>query len=75
MEAEIIITDKGTFCHVNYQIISDGNMIEIEGHLRPYHDGRCECFEFEPNWFADDTAEQYYDENWETIEAEILAKI
>ena len=31
-------------------------------------------YEFQPEYFMDEDTEQYYDENWEDIEKEILSK-
>jgi hypothetical protein len=53
---------------VNYQI----DNIEIEGKLISYNSGRAKEYKFEPS-FIDDETEEYYDENWEDIEEEILA--
>lgn len=47
-----------------------GNMIsyEFDGTYKVAASGD---FEFEPDWFADKASEDYYDQNWETIEEEI----
>jgi len=58
--------------HVNYQINVNGKLIEIEGSLNPYHTGRSEEYNFEPDYFMDNETEQYYDNNWEKIQDEIL---
>lgn len=60
---------------VNYQIKINNRIIEIEGTLNPYHTGRSDEYEFEPGVFNDAVSEKYYDENWETIESEILNKL
>ena len=60
--------------HINYQITIGGKLMEIEGILNPYHTGRSEEHEFEPIYFMDDETEQYYNNNWEKIEDEILNK-
>ena len=60
--------------HVNYQKSVDGEIIEIEGDLRPHHTGRSVEYGFEPGYFTDKVAENYWDENWETIEDEIRDK-
>lgn len=57
--------------HVNYQINVDGNMIEIEGTLKPYNTGRSEEFNFEPGYLTDPESQKYYDEHWEEIESQI----
>jgi hypothetical protein len=59
---------------VNYQISVNGQEIEIEGVLKPYHTGRAEEYEFEPGWFAEDADSDYYDEHSEEIEEQILAQ-
>jgi hypothetical protein len=60
--------------HVNYQLMDGDNLIEIEGQLNPYHSGRAEEYEFEPTYFSDTHSEEYYDNNWERVEDEILDK-
>ena len=60
--------------HVNYQIIVNGELMEIEGLLLPYHTGRSEEHTFEPTSFIDDETEEYWENNWEEIEDEILSK-
>lgn len=60
---------------VNYLITFDNkDFIELTGTLKPYHTGRDYEYEFEPSWFADDTESNYYEENREKIEQEILDK-
>ena len=56
--------------HVNYQI----NDIEIEGDLRPHHTGRSVEYGFEPGYFTDSASEEYWDNNWETVEDQIREK-
>jgi hypothetical protein len=58
--------------HVNYTFLLAGDIKEIEGTLNPYHTGRDTEYEFEPSYFADKETEDYYSENWEEIEDEIL---
>lgn len=41
--------------------------IEFTGHMKKYHSGRSDEFEFEPDWFADDESEKFWDENWEDL--------
>ena len=60
--------------NVNYQKNVDGELIEIEGTLNPYHTGRSIEYGFEPGYFSDPAVENYWDENWETIEDEIRDK-
>ena len=71
MDIEITELDK---FHVNYQITIDGKLIEIEGILNQLGTGRSEEHEFEPTYFMDDETEQYYNNNWEKVEDEILNK-
>ncbi len=54
------------------QIKDEGREYEISGSLVPYNTGRCEEYEFEPSYFIDSETEEYYDNNWEEIEKEIL---
>ena len=46
----------------------------MRGVLNPYNSGRSEEFNFEPEYFMDDDTEEYYDNNWEDIEEQILNK-
>lgn len=59
---------------VNYQKNINGKLIEIEGTLTPYHTGRDVEYGFEPAYFDEETNENYWNENWETIEDEIRDK-
>lgn len=59
---------------VDYVYTEDDTMIQFSGSLNPYHTGRDYEYEFEPSWFHDKESEQYYNENWEDIEEEILEK-
>lgn len=59
---------------VDYVYTEGDSMIQFSGSLNPYHTGRDTEYEFEPSWFQDDESEQYYSENWEEIEDEILGK-
>jgi len=60
---------------VNYLITFDGgDFIELTGTLKPHHTGRDYDYEFEVDYFADQKEENYYDENSEKIEKEILDK-
>ena len=70
---DIKITGSDKF-YVNYQITIDGKLIEIEGILNQFGTGRSEEHEFEPTYFMDDETEQYYNNNWEKVEDEILNK-
>lgn len=46
--------------------------IGFDGTLIKYHSGRAEEYEFEPSYFDDKESEDYYDNNWEKVEEEIL---
>ena len=59
---------------VNYQKNIDGETIEFDGTLKPYDSGRSVDYNFEVDFFTDDNSENYYDENWEDVEEEILKK-
>jgi hypothetical protein len=59
---------------VNYQKEVNGELIEIEGTLNPHHTGRAVEYGFEPGYFTDQVAENYWNENWEAIEDEIRDK-
>lgn len=60
---------------VNYRLMVNDQLIEIEGILNPYNTGRNIEYKFEPSNFLDDETEQYYDNNWENIESEILSRL
>jgi hypothetical protein len=60
--------------NVNYQITIDENLMEIEGMLIPYDSGRDEEHRFEPGYFMDSETEEYFYDNFEKIETEILNK-
>lgn len=72
---EIVFTplDKGRF-YVNYLVKYKFGFIEIDGYLKPYDTGRAVNYEFEPdiNSADDFETQEYYDENYEDIEQEIL---
>lgn len=57
---------------VCYLYDSEGKEIEINGRLIPYGTGRSVEYEFEPDGFTDKETEEFYDNNWEDIEEEIL---
>lgn len=60
---------------VNYIITHDnGEFIELTGTLSSYDTGRGVEYEFEVDYFVDETEEQYYDENSGEIESQILDK-
>ena len=56
--------------HVNYQMIINNSIIEIDGDLVQYQGN----YQFEPTYFRDTQTEEYYDNNWDKIEDEILSK-
>lgn len=60
---------------VDYVIGEELNMLQFTGTLKPYHTGRDTEYEFEPSWFQDDESEEYYSDNWEEIEEQILNKL
>ena len=51
------------------------SFLEIEGRLNTYNTGRCEEYSFEPDWFSDAEAEEYYSNNWEAIEKIVLNQV
>lgn len=59
---------------VSYKTKQDGEVIHIEGDLVPFNTGRMIDYKFEPGFFVDKESEEYYDENWEEIEEEIMKK-
>lgn len=72
-EATIEVEDNGDG---SYSVIcSIGEDIEITGTLEPYDTGRGDDYSFNPDPFISPEAEDYYDENWETIEAQAIANI
>ena len=72
---EIVFTpfDKGRF-YVNYLVKYKFGVIEIDGYLNPYDTGRGVNYEFHSdiNSADDFETQEYYDENHEDIEQEIL---
>ena len=48
------------------------DFIELTGTLKPYHSGRDYDYQFEVSYFSDDAEENYYDENSDKIEGDIL---
>lgn len=67
-EIEIVKQSKDNY-FVNYQTMDD---IEIEGNLVMFNTGRSKEFKFEPSYIQPEYQE-YYDDNWESIEDEILS--
>ena len=60
---------------VNYNKTVNGQPVEITGVLSPYNTGRGTEYEFQPNFFTDAESENYFNENWEAVQDEILAKL
>jgi hypothetical protein len=58
--------------NVYYSKTINDDVFEISGRLRKYNTGRSDEYEFEPSWFSDEKSEKYYDENWESVEDEII---
>jgi hypothetical protein len=75
-DTERIIIDEDTYNrgkpYVSYVKMVDGKIIDINGTLSPFNTGRDIEYKFEPDSFQDVYTEEYYNENWETIEKEIL---
>jgi len=71
IEIFFIPLDKGHF-YVNYLVKYKFGIIEIDGYFKPYDTGRGINYEFHPKINDDDEAQEYYDENYEDIEQEIL---
>lgn len=57
----------------SYEVEYEFDGIEIYGVLEKYYTGRDNQYEFKPSYFEDTRAEEYYDENWEDINDEILS--
>ena len=57
---------------VGYFITVDGNDIEFDGTLVPFDSGRSTEYKFEHGDFSDKASREYYDNNWEDIEEQIL---
>jgi hypothetical protein len=60
--------------HVNYQIEVNDRLVELEGTLSPFNNGRSIEYTFEPDYFTANEDEVYFEENWEDIEDQILSK-
>ncbi len=70
VEIEITKEDNGvnTYYSVSYQ----KDDMEITGELLPYKTGRTTEYEFSPSYFSDKEIEDYYADNWEDVEEQIL---
>lgn len=64
--------ETDTYYSVDYTRTINGDTINFDGTLKPYHTGRSLEYSFEPNTFSDEYSEKYWDEHWEDIEEEIL---
>lgn len=62
--------NSNEYYNVNYQVTVNGMLIEIEGIISQIQGN----FQFEPTSFTNNGSEEYYDNNWENIEDEILTK-
>ena len=71
---DITKDDYGDY-KANYtKIFENNDFVEIVGSLKKYHTGRDFEYYFEPSWFADESEENYYNENESEIEKQILDK-
>ena len=57
---------------VIYTITINQETFEFSGELTSYNSGRSIEYEFNPSFFIDDESEEYYNDNYESIEEEIL---
>ncbi len=60
---------------VIYTITVVDETFEFTGKATSYDSGRGVFYEFNPTFFLDDESEKYYDDNYESIEEEILQTI
>jgi hypothetical protein len=74
IETNIEINEEDGDIEVNYNTDKFGEYIEITGILEPYNTGRMIDYNFVPDWYSSDKAEEIYHKNWEDIEAEIKDK-
>jgi hypothetical protein len=58
----------------SYQINEPAGSMEIEGTLTSYDTGRCVEYKFKPDYYSSIQAENYFDNNWEEIEDQIIEK-
>jgi hypothetical protein len=72
IEIDIEKADYGDKYNVEYSLEINNTPINISGQLVPYHSGRSTDYTFEPSYFVDDESQNYFDENWEEIEDQIL---
>lgn len=57
---------------VSYQLDTEDGFVDISGSLIIKNTGRNDEYFFEPDYFIDEYSEDYYDNNWEEIEEEII---
>jgi hypothetical protein len=62
---------KDPIYDVIYSFNLNSELLELSGYLTKGPSGN---YEFDPSWFSDNEAENYYDDNWDKIEEEILQK-
>lgn len=73
---EITITPSGKDRYdVEYIVQFGDTLIELNGELVPFNDGRHIDHEFEIGWFQDKESEEFYDYNWEMVEDQITSAI
>ena len=73
---EITITPSGKDRYdVEYTVQFGDTLIELNGELVPFNDGRHIDHEFEIGWFQDKESEEFYDYNWEMVEDQITSAI
>lgn len=73
-QPSIQLTKDGKNYEVNYQITVDGELFEITGSMKRYNTGRSNEYRFEPDWYSSKECENWFDENWENVESELIAK-
>jgi hypothetical protein len=72
---EITITPSGKNRYdVNYSVNFGDTLIELNGELTPFNDGRHTDYDFEVGWFQDKESEEFYDYNWEMVEYQIKSE-
>ena len=71
-EPEITITPSGKDRYdVEYTVQFGDTLIELNGELVPFNDGRHIDYGFEIGWFQDKESEEFYDYNWGMVEDQI----
>jgi hypothetical protein len=69
----ITSTNNGRY-DVEYSINFGDTLIELDGELVPFYDGRHTDYEFEIGWFQDKESEEFYDFNWEMVQDQIKSE-